>query len=84
LLEITEAAGEVLERASDAAAAYNPDARIRIFRRRDQVETGFADRPEPGDETLDHQGMTLYVADDVGDGILDTTAEHDRLIVRTK
>lgn len=83
MLEITESAAEVLERAYDAAAAYNPEARIRVFRRGGQVETGFADAPQSGDETIEHQGMVLFVAGDVGEGILDTSEEHDRLIVKT-
>lgn len=83
MLEITEAATDVLERAYEAAAAYNPDARIRVFRRGGQVETGFAAAPESGDETVEHEGMTLFVAADVGDGILDTSEQHDRLILKT-
>lgn len=82
MLEITENAAVVLERAYDAAAAYNPDAKIRVFRRGDEVQTGFADSAQPGDATLEHEGMTLFVAGDVGDGVLDTSSEHDRLIVR--
>lgn len=82
MLEITEAATEVLERAYDAAAAYNPDAKIRVFRRGGQVETGFADAPQSDDETIEHEGMVLYVAADVGAGVLDTSEQHDRLIVK--
>lgn len=82
MLKITRSAAEVLERAYDAAAGFDPQAKVRIFRRKGEVQTGFADRPEPGDEIIEHEGMTLYVASDVGEGTLDTSTEHDRLLVR--
>lgn len=82
MLEITEAATEVLERAYDAAAAYNPEARVRVFRRGGQVETGFADVPQSGDKTIEHSGMVLFVAADVGEGTLDVTEQHDRLVLK--
>lgn len=81
-MEISDAATEVLARAYDAASRFNPDARVRIFRRKSEIETGFADAPQDGDEVVEHQGMTLFVAGDVGDGLLDTTLEHDHLILR--
>ena len=81
MLEITEAASEVLERAYEAAATYDPSAKIRVFKRRDGIVTGFAHEPSEGDHIIEHQGMTLYVAAEV-DGTLDTSEEHDRLIVR--
>lgn len=81
-MEISDAAAEVLERAYNAAARFNPGIKIRIFRRKGEIETGFTDAPEEGDEVVMHEGMVLYVAADVGDGLLDTTAQHDHLIVR--
>lgn len=72
----------MLERAYDAAAAYNPAAKIRVFRRAGAIETGFADAPADGDDTVEHEGMVLFVAADVGDGVLDASEQHDRLIVK--
>jgi len=83
-MEISEAAGEVLARAYDAASRFNPDARVRIFRRKGEIETGFADAPQEGDASVEHEGMVLYVASDVGEGVLDTTLQHDHLVLRTE
>ena len=81
-MEVTESAAGVLARAYDAAARFNPDAKIRIFRRKGDIQTGFADAPRPGDRVIEHEGMTVYVAADVGEGTLDTSPEHDHLILR--
>jgi hypothetical protein len=82
-MEISEAATEVLARAYEAASRFNPEARVRIFRRKGQIETGFADAPAEGDATVEHEGMVLFVAGDVGEGVLDTTLPHDHLVLRT-
>lgn len=81
-MEISESAAEVLGRAYDAASRFNPDAKVRIYRRKGEIQTGFADSPFEGDATVEHDGMVLFVASDVGDGVLDTSEEHDVLIVR--
>lgn len=81
-MEISDTAAAVLERAYDAAARFNPAAKIRVYRRKDEIQTGFTDVPEEGDEVLLHEGMILYVAADVGEGLLDTTAEHDHLVMK--
>lgn len=81
-MEISDTAAEVLERAYEAAARFNPAVKIRVYRRKDEIQTGFTDVPEEGDEVLLHEGMILYVAGDVGEGLLDTTAEHDHLVMK--
>jgi len=81
-MEISDTAAAVLERAYDAAARFNPAVKIRVYRRKDEIQTGFTDVPEEGDEVLLHEGMILYVAADVGEGLLDTTAEHDHLVMK--
>lgn len=81
-MEISESATAVLERAYDAAARFNPDARIRVYKRNDEIQTGFADAPQDGDVIVEHEGMILYVAADVGEGLLDTTLQHDHLVMR--
>ncbi len=81
-MEISDAATEVLERAYDAAARFNPAVKIRIFRRKGEIQTGFTDAPEDGDQVVLHEGMILFVAADVGEGLLDTTLEHDHLVMK--
>lgn len=77
---MTEAATDVLRRAYDAARRFNPDAKVRVFLRGAAVETGFADAAEPGDTQIELEGMTVFVGAGV-EGKLDTSPEHDRLIV---
>ncbi|CAN5901821.1 hypothetical protein BH23ACT12_BH23ACT12_04140 [soil metagenome] len=81
-MEISESATAVLERAYDAAARFNPDAKIRVYQRSNEIQTGFADAPQDGDVVVEHEGMILYVAADVGEGLLDTTLQHDHLVMR--
>jgi hypothetical protein len=81
-MDISEAATEVLERAYNAAARFNPAIKIRIFNRKGEIQTGFADAPEDGDAVIEHGGMILFVAADVGEGLLDTTAQHDHLVMK--
>ncbi len=80
-MEISETATAVLERAYDAAARFNPDAKIRVYRRGGGIQTGFADAPQEGDVVVEHEGMILFVAADVGEGLLDTTLQHDHLVL---
>jgi Fe-S cluster assembly iron-binding protein IscA len=81
LLEITEQAAEVLERAYDAAARFNPDARVRVYSEGGRVQTGFADTPEPGDTVVEHEGLTIFVGQGI-EGTLDVSSQHDHLVVR--
>jgi Fe-S cluster assembly iron-binding protein IscA len=81
MLEITEAATAVLERAYVAAARFNPDARVRIYTAGGTVHTAFTDAPDATDAVVEHEGLTIFVAAGI-EGTLDVSAEHDHLIVR--
>ncbi len=81
MLEVTEAAAEVLERAHHAATRFDPDVRVRIFLRGNEIDTGFTHSGDPGDERLVIGDVIVFIASDVGGGTLDV-AEHDRLVVR--
>jgi Fe-S cluster assembly iron-binding protein IscA len=81
VLEITEEAADVLERAYDAAARFNPDARVRLYASGDQVQTAFADAPEPEDSVIEHGGLTIFVERGIS-GTLDVSDQHDHLVVR--
>jgi Fe-S cluster assembly iron-binding protein IscA len=80
-LEITEAATYVLERAYEAASRFNPDAKVRLYRLGDTVETTFADAPEENDEVVEHEGLTIFVEKGIT-GTLDVSVEHEKLLVR--
>ena len=50
-----------------------------------EVRTGFAEDPEPGDETLEADGIRLFIPPEVaaGDSVLDVADEHDRIVLRS-
>lgn len=81
MLTISEAATEVLKRAYQASIRFNPNAKVRVFRRGDVIETGFADEPLPGDLVIEHGGITIIVEEGI-EGTLDVSSEHDRLVLR--
>jgi Fe-S cluster assembly iron-binding protein IscA len=81
VLEITDEAAAVLERAYDAAGRFNPGVKIRVYRSGDQVQLGFADRPADGDEVVPVGDMLIFVQGDIA-GTLEAQQPHDRLVVR--
>lgn len=81
MLEITDEAAAVLERAYDAAGRFNPGVKIRVFRSGDQVQLGFADRPSEGDEVVMVADMLIFVEGGI-EGTLEAQQPHDRLVVR--
>ena len=82
MLRITDDAAAVLERAYAAAARFNPGVRIRVSHVGDQVQVGFADRPEEGDEVVAVGDMLVFVEGGVT-GTLEAQQPHDRLVVRS-
>lgn len=81
MIEITEAAAAVLEKAGKAAARLNPDAAIRVFRVEDEIEIGLTDEPGPGYEVVERGGAKIYIQNGIT-GTLDVSEEHERLYVR--
>jgi Fe-S cluster assembly iron-binding protein IscA len=87
-LVVTPRAVDVLRRAL-VAGRMDPERvgiRISVARgmRGEEVRTGFAEEPEPGDETLDAAGIRLFVPADLAakDATLDVADEHDRIVLR--
>lgn len=81
MLEVSEAAMEVLERAYEAATRFNPSAKVRLYRRGGRVEAGLADAAQAGDEVIELDGLTVFVEEGIA-GTLDVSGEHDALVVR--
>lgn len=81
MLEITDDAAAVLERAYDAAVRFNPGVKIRVSRAGGRIEVGFAERPEEGDQVVAVGDMILFVEGDIS-GTLEAQQPHDRLAVR--
>jgi Fe-S cluster assembly iron-binding protein IscA len=83
VLTFTEAATEVLKRAYEASARFNPTAKVRISKRGDEIDTGFADEPLAGDQLIEHAGLTVIVESGI-EGTLDVSSEHERLVLRPR
>jgi Fe-S cluster assembly iron-binding protein IscA len=77
----TQWAADILARTHAASARFNPDARIRLQRRGDEVEFALTDEPDPSDEVLETDGFTLLVERGL-EGVVDVQEPHDRLILR--
>ena len=80
-IEFTDWAVAILSRSFEASRRFNPDAKIRVFRRAGGVEFAITTEPEPTDTLVEREGFTLYAEDGV-DGIVDVEEPHDRLILR--
>ena len=84
-VEVTPRAIEVLRRALEAGRLDPAEAGIRVTmarsRRGAELQTGFAEQAEPGEETIEAGGIRLFVGPDIS-GILDVADEHDRIVLR--
>lgn len=81
MLQITESAATVLERAHDAAVRFNPAVKVRVHRLGDRIDVGFADHPEPGDDVVTVGDIIVFVQSGIT-GILEAVQPHDHLAVR--
>jgi hypothetical protein len=85
---VTARAAEVLRRALEAGRLDPVDTAIRIGLARglrgEEVRTGFAEEPEPGEQAVEVHGLRLFVPDDlVARGVtIDVSDEHERIVVR--
>jgi hypothetical protein len=81
VLDISDDAAAVLERAYDAAGRFNPSVKIRVYRTGEQVQIGFAERPSDGDDVVPVGDMLIFVEGGIT-GTLEAQQPHDRLVVR--
>lgn len=83
MIEFSDWAVEILERADAAARRFNPDARVRLVRDPSSgVRFELTDEPAPDDETIEHgSGFALFVEHGL-EGTVDVVEPHDRLILR--
>jgi hypothetical protein len=81
MIEFTPRAAEILRRSVEAARRFNPDARIRVFRKGQAVEFALAEGPEAGDREIEGDGFAVLVAEEV-DGVVAVVEPHDQLVVR--
>ena len=81
MIEFTEWARDILARSQQAAARFNPEAKIRLARTPAGVEAKLADAPEPADRPFEGAGVTVYVEEGL-EGLVDVEEPHDRLVLR--
>ena len=76
-LQITDWAREILQRSSEAARRFNPDAKVRLARVSGSVQAVLTDAPSGDDQAVDIGGATIYVEAGL-DGLVDIEEPHDR------
>lgn len=81
MIEFTDWAKEILNKSQAAASRFNPDVKIRLARVGGAVQAVLAEAPEPGDQSAQVDGMTLYVEDGL-EGLVDVEEPHDRLVLK--
>jgi hypothetical protein len=81
VIEVTDWAADILNRAQQAARRFEPDVSIRLIRTGGGIEATLAEGPEPADQQVQVGDMTLYVEKGL-EGLLDIEEPHDRLVLR--
>lgn len=81
MIEFTEWARDILERAERAAQRFNSDARIRLSRVGSTIQASLTDEPEADDQPVEVGSMTLFVERGL-EGLIDVEEPHDRLVLR--
>jgi hypothetical protein len=81
MIEFTPRAAEILRRSIEAARRFNPEARIRVFRKGGGVEFALAEGPEPGDREVEGDGFDVLAGEDI-EGVVAVVEPHDQLVVR--
>ncbi len=81
MIEFTDWAKEILNKSQAAASRFNPDVKIRLTRVGGAVQAVLAEAAEPGDQSVQVDGMTLYVEEGL-DGLVDVEEPHDRLVLK--
>jgi hypothetical protein len=81
VIEFTDRAIEILRRSHEAARRFNPDAWIRVFRRRDSVEFALAEGPDQGDQVVEKEEFRIAIEEGL-EGVVAVREPHDQLFLR--
>ena len=81
MIQFTDWAKDILNKSQAAASRFNPNVKIRLARVGGTVQAVLAEGPEPGDQSAQVNGMTLYVEDGL-EGLVDVEEPHDRLVLK--
>jgi hypothetical protein len=81
VLEFTDWARDILTRSQQAAARFDPNAKVRLARVGDAVQAVLTDRPDPSDLAVPLGDMTVFV--ELGlEGLVDIEEPHDRIVLK--
>jgi hypothetical protein len=83
MLEFTDWAIQIIERANSGARRLNPDARIRLMRTRTGMEAVLTDEAEATDEEVTVGTSTVFVEAGL-EGLVDIEEPHDRIVLRPR
>jgi hypothetical protein len=81
VIEFSDWAIEIIEKADEAARRLNPDARVRIARAGSNVMPQLTDAPDDGDATVEVGSATIFIEAGI-DGLIDIQEPHDRIVLR--
>lgn len=81
MIELTDAALELLGVAASAARRFVPDAGVRIVRSGDGVRFELADGPLAEDLIIERDDVRLFVEPDL-EGVVDVVEPHGTLVLR--
>lgn len=80
-IELSHWAIDILGRAQQAAARFDPDARVRLERTASGVQAVLTDEPGTQDTKVQAGEMTLYVEPGL-EGLIDIEEPHDRIVLK--
>jgi hypothetical protein len=81
MLEFTDWAKDILQRADSGARRLNPDARVRLVRAGRSMEAVLSDAPSADDEVVPIGEAEIFVQQGL-EGLVDVEEPHDRLVLR--
>jgi hypothetical protein len=82
MIELTEWARDILQRAQSAAQRFDPEARVRLARTPSGVQATLVHDPEPDDREVAVDDNTVLFVEAGLDGLVDVEEPHDRLVLR--
>jgi len=83
VIEISDRAVELLEKATEAARRFDPAAGIRIVGQPGNVRFELANGPAPGDRELACGDVTIHVEAHLS-GVIDVEEPHEQLVLRAR
>ena len=81
MVEFTDWAKEILQRADAGARRLNPDARVRLVRTGAVMEAVLSDAPDQDDAVVSIGDATIFIEQGI-DGLVDIEEPHDRIVLR--